>query len=362
MTTMIDDLSSLCVSGDSSIRQAIACIDQNTAKIALVVDDENRLLNTITDGDVRRAVLAGTELDAHVMLLQDRKVTSGHHKQAVTAPVGCETGVLLQLMREHDVRQVPLVDEEQRVVGLVMFRELISSDKLPMQAVVMAGGSGTRLRPLTDRLPKPMVPVGGRPMLERIIDQLREAGISKVVVTTHYKGELISQHFGDGHEFGVQISYVNENQPMGTAGGLSQLELSDEPLLVINGDILTRVDFRAMLDFHSEYQAEMSVAVRQHDLQVPYGVVETDGARIVKILEKPTVRHFINAGIYLLNPAVSQLIPNEDSYDMPDLINRLITDGRRVISFPVREYWLDVGQHDDYRQAEADLRAGKVKL
>ncbi len=357
---MIADLSTLCVTSDSSIRQAIACIEQNTAKIALVVDGENRLLNTITDGDVRRAVLAGIDLDAAVTLLRERKVASRLYKQAVTAPFGSEVDALTQLMLERDVRQVPLVDEAERVVGLVTLRELVLDDVLPVQAVVMAGGHGTRLRPLTEQLPNQILPLGGRPILERIIDQLREAGIRKVNVTTHYKGEQISQHFGDGQEFGVQISYVEEHQPLGTAGGLSQLEPSDEPLLVINGDILTKVDFRAMMDFHVEQQADMSVAVRQHELQVPYGVIETDSERIVNITEKPIVRHFINAGIYLLNPGVLQLIPNNDVYDMTDLINRLIADSRRVISFPIREYWMDIGQHADHRQAEEDLREGRV--
>jgi len=263
-------------------------------------------------------------------------------------------------MRERDVRQVPLVDEKQSVVGLVTLRELIADDTLPIQAVVMAGGSGTRLRPLTENLPKPMVPVGGRPMLERIIEQLRDAGVSRVMVTTHYKSELISSHFGDGHGFGVNISYVEEDKPMGTAGGLSQLEPSDDPILVINGDILTRIDFRAMLDFHVEHKAEMSVAVRRHETQIPYGVIETEDEKITQVLEKPIVNHFINAGIYLLNPAVFKLIPENDSYDMPELINRLINDGRTVISFPVREYWLDIGQHKDYMRAEEDVRKGKV--
>jgi|TARA_B100001964_G_scaffold245470_1_gene332651 dTDP-glucose pyrophosphorylase/CBS domain-containing protein len=360
VTAVIADLPKLCVNSDSSIRQAIACIEQNTAKIALVVDDENRLLDTITDGDVRRAVLAATDLDASVTLLRKRKVASRLYKQAVTAPVGSDVDALTQLMLDRDVRQVPLVDDAERVVGLVTLRELVLDDVLPVQAVVMAGGHGTRLRPLTEQLPKPMLPLGGRPILERIIEQLREAGIRKVNVTTHYKGEVIAKHFGDGKEFGVQISYVEEHQPLGTAGGLSQLEPSDEPLLVINGDILTRVDFQAMMDFHAEHQADMSVAVRQHELQVPYGVIETDAERIVNITEKPTVRHFINAGIYLLNPGVSQLIPNNDSYDMTDLIVRLIADGRRVISFPIREYWMDIGQHADQKQAEEDLRDGKV--
>ncbi len=357
---MKTDVSTLCIVAASSIRQAIDCIERSVAKIALVVDDEKRLLDTITDGDIRRAILSGIDLDDHVANLRGRKGQNSRYRQSITAPKGTKKSVLLSLMKRSDIRHIPLVDAQQSVVGLVTLRELIADDTLPIQAVVMAGGSGTRLRPLTENLPKPMVPVGGRPMLERIIEQLRDAGVSRVMVTTHYKGELISNHFGDGKGFGVNISYVEEDKPMGTAGGLSQLEPSDEPILVINGDILTRVDFRAMLDFHVEHEAEMSVAVRRHETQVPYGVIETEDARITQVVEKPIVNHFINAGIYLLNPAVFKMIPENDSYDMPELINSLINDGRTVISFPVREYWLDIGQHKDYMRAEEDVRKGKA--
>lgn len=357
---MKTDISTLCIAADSSIRQAIDCIERSVAKIALVVDDEKHLLDTITDGDIRRAILTGINLDAHVGDLRGRKGKNSRYSQAITAAKGTKKSVLLSLMKQNDVRHVPLVDDKKSVVGLVTLRELIADDTLPIQAVVMAGGSGTRLRPLTENLPKPMVPVDGRPMLERIIEQLRDAGISRVMVTTHYKGELISNHFGDGEGFGVNISYMEEDKPMGTAGGLSQIEPSGEPILVMNGDILTRVDFRAMLDFHVEHKAEMSVAVRRHETQIPYGVIETEDERIMQVLEKPIVNHFINAGIYLLNPAVFKLIPENDSYDMPELINRLINDGRTVISFPVREYWLDIGQHKDYMRAEEDVRKGKA--
>ncbi len=357
---MDTDFVGLCITSNSSIRHAIDCIERSTAKIALVVDDDRRLLDTITDGDIRRAILAGINLDADVSYLRGRKSGSSRYQQAITASIETEKPALLSLMRKSDIRHIPLVDAQQSVVGLVTLRELISDDTLPIKAVVMAGGSGTRLRPLTENLPKPMVPVGGRPMLERIIEQLRDAGVSRVMVTTHYKGELISNHFGDGKGFGVKISYVEEDKPMGTAGGLSQLEPSDEPILVINGDILTRIDFRAMLDFHIDHKAEMSVAVRKHETQVPYGVIETEDERITQVLEKPVVNHFINAGIYLLNPDVFKLIPENDSYDMPELINSLIKDGRTVISFPVREYWIDIGQHKDYMRAEEDVRKGKT--
>ena len=212
--------------------------------------------------------------------------------------------------------------------------------------------------PLTEEVPKPMLPVGGRPLLELTIEQLRNAGIRRVNLATHYKGDVISRHFGDGRDFQMDIQYVEEQQPLGTAGALRLLDSSDEPLLVINGDILTRVDFRAMLDYHRENVADMTVAVKEHEARLPYGVVDIKGINIVGISEKPVLHHFINAGIYLLNPQCSHYIPVDQPYDMPDLIGKLIEEGRRVVSFPIHEYWVDIGQAEDYQRAQMDSNDG----
>jgi len=225
--------------------------------------------------------------------------------------------------------------------------------------LVMAGGQGSRLRPLTEELPKPMLPVGNKPLLQLIVEQLKLAGIRQVNLATHYKGEVIAEHFKNGEAFGVDIRYVKEDQPLGTAGALSLLDEVDEPLLVMNGDILTRVDFRALLHFHREHKADLTVCVRQYEFNVPYGVIDTDGVNVKGISEKPVVRQFINAGIYLLNPQVRKLIPNGQPYDIPDLIDRLIHEQRTVVCFPIREYWLDIGKVDQYDQAKADMAAGR---
>jgi len=192
-----------------------------------------------------------------------------------------------------------------------------------------------------------------------IVEQLRNAGIKQVNVATHYRGEMIADHFKDGQDFGVDISYVQEDQPLGTVGALSLLEESDDPLLVINGDILTRVDFRAMLDFHREQNADLTIAVKLYEFSVPYGVINTNGVMVTGISEKPVVRQFINAGIYLLNPSVRRLIPNGEPYDIPELIEQLLKAGRPIVSFPVREYWLDIGKADHYDQARADIANGR---
>lgn len=353
------NLADLCIPPESSIQQAIACIDQNGQGIALVADSERRLLGTITDGDVRRAILADLDLDLPVQRVLDKKDQIGR-SVPLTAPVGTADAELLHLMNQHVLRHIPLVDPEGRVEDVALLSDLVKGYELPMAAVIMAGGYGTRLRPLTKELPKPMLPVGDKPLMELVLDQLRASGIRRVSVATHYQPDAITDHFGDGKDFGVDIQYVKEEHPLGTAGAIGLLAASDEPLLVINGDILTQMDFRAMLDFHHEQQAEMTVAVRQHEFHIPYGVVETDGVKIIGISEKPVVRRFINAGIYLLNPQACRTIPSGRTFDMPDLITQLIAEDRRVVSFPIYEYWLDIGQHADYEQAQTDIQQGEV--
>jgi NDP-sugar pyrophosphorylase family protein len=224
----------------------------------------------------------------------------------------------------------------------------------------MAGGFGSRLRPLTDDLPKPMLPVGDCPLMEHIVNQLRASGIRQVKVTTHYKPEAITGYFGDGHNFGVKIDYLHEEHPLGTAGALGLMSPPQGPLLVMNGDILSRVNFRAMVDFHREYGAQLTMGVRLHEYQVPYGVVEPDGVVVRQLTEKPTLRLFVNAGIYLLEPEVYDYIrrPVTERFDMTDLIQRLLVAEQRVVSFPISEYWRDIGQHADYKDALEDIKIG----
>jgi len=344
----------------STIRETVACIDLNQKGIALVLDEAGGLVNTVTDGDVRRALLAGDDLDSLVSVLLARKAALRKYPVPVTAPLGSDRVELLTLMHDRDVRQVPLVDANGRVAELVTLEELMPTVALPLDAVIMAGGRGTRLQPLTEDLPKPMLPVGDRPLMEHIVDQLRQAGIRRVSVATHYKAEKIREHFGDGRAFGVELGYLNEDRPLGTAGSLSMLAESDQPLLVINGDILTQIDFRAMLAYHREHAADLTIAVRKYEMQVPYGVIEIDGSMVSRVTEKPQLRFFVNAGIYLLEPGLHRWIPANETFNMTDLVQRLIEAGRPVASFPVHEYWLDIGQHQDYLQAQQDIHLRKV--
>lgn len=352
------ELERVTVNPDNSVRKVMECIDQSARGIALVLDEQRHLIGTVTDGDIRRAILAGMNLDLSISeLLQQRQ--PGFASGAITAPLGTDDTTLLHLMSENDVRHIPLVDDHGCVADISFLTELVKEYELPLRALVMAGGQGSRLRPLTEELPKPMLPVGNKPLLQLIVEQLKQAGIRQVNVATHYKGDVIAEHFKNGEAFGVDIRYVKEDQPLGTAGALSLLDEVDEPLLVMNGDILTRVDFRALLHFHREHKADLTVCVRQYEFNVPYGVIDADGVNVKGISEKPVVRQFINAGIYLLNPQVRKLIPNGQPYDIPDLIDRLIQEQRTVVCFPIREYWLDIGKVDQYDQAKADIAAGR---
>ena len=358
---MSSNLSDLCIRSEDSIRRAIECIDRNQKGIVLVVDGEHRLKATITDGDIRRAVLADQKLDAPVHeLLSRRPHSSGG--QPVTARGGTENATLIQLMQQHEIRQLPLLDEEDRVLGLVTLDDLLPDEVLPLQAVIMAGGFGTRLLPLTQDLPKPMLPIGDRPLMELMIDELRRSGIRRVNVTTHYLPEKIKDHFGDGREFGIELNYVTEESPLGTAGALGLMKKPENPLLIINGDILTKVNFKAMLEFHRENQAALTVAVRKYDMNVPYGVIESEGASVRALREKPLLTFLVNAGVYLLEPSAHQYVPNGRSSNMTDLIQNLIDNGHTVASFPVVEYWLDIGSEVDYAKAQHDMKSGGLKV
>lgn len=355
MTLNHAKLQSLFISPDQSIRVAMNCIDRGSCGIALVVDLERRLLGTITDGDVRRAVLAGTDLESPISVILVKKIST-QYPTPVTARPEADRKALMALMHEHVLRQLPILDDDGRVVDLVMMDDLIPTQDLQLQAVIMAGGLGTRLRPLTADLPKPMLSVGGKPLMELVIEQLRQVGIRRVNVTTHYKPEKISDHFGDGSAYGVELNYVNEDKPLGTGGALGLMDAPTEPMLVINGDILTQVDFRAMLAYHQENKADMTVAVRQYDIKVPYGVIECEGSRVCTLKEKPQMHFLVNAGVYLLEPSVYEFIPNGEHFNMTDLIQWLLDSDRIVVSFPIIEYWLDIGQLADYEQAQNDMK------
>lgn len=352
--THYSDIARLGVTVDVSIRRAMAALDVGAKGIVLLTDTDGRFVGTVTDGDVRRAILDGVDLDQPVRLLLDRKRGTAYEKPA-WAPAGSTRIHIRERMTHHKVKQLPLLDEDHRPVDLVIMDDLVTDPTPKLEAVIMAGGFGTRLAPLTDDTPKPMLPVNGRPLLERTIEQLRQTGIRRVNVTTHYMPEKIVEHFGDGSQFGVDLNYVSEDTPLGTAGALGLMTKPDQPVLVLNGDIVTRVDFNAMLEFHRENNAAMTVGVRQFELQVPFGVIQCDGANVQQITEKPNVGFLVNAGVYLIEPRVFDHIPAGQRLDMPDLIRGLVGHKEVVVSFPIVEYWMDIGRLSDYDKVQQDV-------
>jgi dTDP-glucose pyrophosphorylase/CBS domain-containing protein len=345
-------LESVLASPTISIGEAVALLDKAGTGALVLCTEGRTLCGLLTDGDIRRAILQGKSMDAPCITIASRKpVVSTRSVSSLEA---------LHLMNHHDIHHLPLVDEENRVVEFLVRKDLMPDATLDLSAVIMAGGYGKRLLPLTESVPKPMLPVGDRPLLELTIEQLRRSGIRDVNLTTHYLPDCITDHFGDGEGFGVNLHYLKEDNPMGTAGGLKQMKRPESTFLVINGDILTGVPFQEMLVYHRKHGAVLTVGVRKYDVQVPFGVVECEDVRITKLQEKPSLSFFINAGTYLLEPAAWDYIPEGRSFDMTDLMQKLIEAGRPVVGFPIREYWLDVGRHEDYQQAQNDVLKGGI--
>jgi len=334
----------------ASIRDAIQAIERTPAKIALVVNAEGRLCGTITDGDVRRGILRGLPLDG--------SVTEVMNAEPKVAPAGSEHAVLLAAMRRDQIRHIPLVDEKYRLVNLIIQSELEPFQPLKNWVVIMAGGEGRRLRPFTESLPKPMLTVGQKPILEHIVGDLAAQGFQNLFVSVNYLADVIDQHFGNGSRFGVNISYLRETAPLGTCGSLSLLVARPAaPFIVINGDVMVNIDFRRVLEFHQDHGAAATVCVREESYNVPYGVVAVDGERLIEITEKPSFRHLVNAGIYIFSPKVLDYMPDGRRVDTPELIGRLIGAGERVCAFPVHEYWFDVGRPSDLHRVRSDFEA-----
>lgn len=353
------DLTDFILPPDATIGDAVQLIERNQRGIALVTDVQRHLLGTITDGDLRRAFLRHHDLGEGVQVLLQRDPASPH-PAPLCGRLGMSHAEQLELLQEHALRQLPLLDDDGCLVDVVFLSDLSLERAVNVRAVVMAGGFGTRLRPFTEDTPKPMLQVGEKPLMEHMIDQIRNAGIHNVHVTTHYLPEKIHDHFGDGGEFGVKLNYVPEEEPLGTAGALGLLTERHEPLLVVNGDILTKVNFADMINFHRDSKASITIGVTIYEIEIPYGVVEADGSTVKGIVEKPHYRHFVSAGMYVIEPQVLELIPQGQRYDMPDLIKSVIARGQNVVSFPIREYWRDVGRPEDFKKAHSDLRGGEL--
>ena len=347
---------------DQPISDAFKILSATEQGIVLVVEADHRLVGTVTDGDMRRAVLERLDFSLPISTLLAKKKGT-RFENPITALPGQSPEAYLKILKKNEVLHLPVVDAEGRVLDLLCLDDLMPDRDLSVQAVLMAGGQGKRLMPLTEKTPKPMLPVGNQPLMEIIIRNLRKSGIRKVKITTHHKSEEIVSHFEDGKKFDIEVSYLDEKEPLGTAGALGLLEKTKETLLVMNGDILTDMDFRSMIAFHKEHEADCTVAVRKYDVKVPYGVINCEEEVITDVIEKPVYNLFVNAGIYLIEPSVLGPMRKKAEYcDMPDLIKRFIAQKKTVISFPIMEEWIDIGHHQSYEEAQKLVESWSSKL
>ncbi len=338
----------LLVKPESPIRKAIETIDTVGMQIALVADAEGRLLGTVTDGDVRRGILKGTALDQPVRLIM--------RADPVTAHIDDDQAKILALMRQHSIHQIPVLDSERHVMGIEILDKLLRSDRKESLVILMAGGLGMRLRPLTENTPKPLLRVGNKPILETILENFISYGFYKFYISVNYKDEMVKEYFKDGSRWNVSIRYLDEDQKLGTAGALGLLpEKPAAPVIVMNGDLLTSINFQHLLNFHGEHSSVATMCIREYDFQVPYGVVGLQDQRITKIDEKPVHRFFVNAGIYVLDPKIWSLITPDKPLDMPQLFEKAIERKMSTAGFPIREYWLDIGRIDDLERANQEF-------
>lgn len=343
------DWKEILILPDESIQRVIEIIDASAKQIALVVDRNSRLLGTVTDGDIRRGMLKGLTLNEPVDKIMNPNPT--------VATIQDDRETILALMKRKTLRQIPIVNNNYQVVSVDILEDLIMIEKRDNFVVIMAGGLGSRLSPLTNECPKPLLKVGTKPILETILKSFIDQGFWQFYIAVNYRAEMVKEYFGDGSRWGVEIRYIHENKRMGTAGALSLINQCTElPILVMNGDLLTKVDFKHLLDFHFDQRALGTMCVREYEFQIPYGVVNVDKYRLKGIEEKPTQRFFVSAGIYVLEPKVMELIPEDRFFDMPALFEKMIEQKWETVVFPIREYWLDIGRIEDYEKANGEYQ------
>lgn len=340
---------SVLVTPKTSLEDAITILDRGALRIAIVVDEERRLLGTLTDGDVRRALLRHQPLDiavSQVMCATPQVAQRDWSRERVLA-----------VMESTQLLQLPVVDAANRVVGLETLHGLLDKRLLNNPVFLMAGGFGTRLHPLTNDCPKPLLKVGDKPILELILEGFIQAGFHRFFISTHYLPEMVRDYFGDGKRWGVSIRYTHETTPLGTGGavGLLPHDEINEPMLMMNGDLLTTLNYRDLLAFHNEHQGVATMCVREFEYQVPYGVIQSEGHLIRSMVEKPVHKFFVNAGVYVLSPELVKRVTPDTRVDMPTLLEQAIAAGHDVTMFPVHEYWLDIGRMEDFKRAQLEF-------
>jgi dTDP-glucose pyrophosphorylase/predicted transcriptional regulator len=337
----------ILVSPTATIKEVLKVIDSEALQLALVVDDDNRLLGTVTDGDVRRALINGSPLSHAIYEIMFTSPTVADLSMSKTR--------ILELMNAKELGSIPILNDGI-VVGLETIYHVADKDKYHNPVFLMAGGFGSRLRPLTDNCPKPLLKVGDKPILEMVLLSFIKSGFHDFYISTHYLPEMIQEYFGDGSHWGVSITYIHEEKPLGTGGALGLLpkDLPDLPVIMMNGDILTKVDVSALLIFHNENNANATMCVREYEYQVPYGVIESEGDNITAMVEKPIQRFDVNAGIYVVGREIVNSVKENEILDMPTLLERFL--GKQILKYPFYDYWLDIGRMDDLKRAQVDIR------
>lgn len=326
-----------------TMEDAINVLTKESLRIVIVADVDRRILGIVTDGDIRRALVRGCNIKS--------PVSEFMHKNPLVASSEDSRESIVSMMKEKDVLVVPVVNEQSQVIGVETLSQLLDARKYDNPVFLMAGGFGKRLSPLTDDTPKPLLKVGSKPILETILEQFARYGFHSFFISVHYKADMLKDYFGNGEKWGINIQYVHEKEPLGTAGSIGLLPNFDLPVIVMNGDLLTKVNFERLLEFHEDSGGSATMCVREYDFEVPYGIIESDENRVRRIVEKPVHSFFVNAGIYIISPELVRSIDGSNYLDMPSFLNSKLDDGEQINVYPVHEYWVDIGRMDEYQLA-----------
>lgn len=335
------------ISPDQNISSAIEIIHKAGQRIGLVVKN-SQLLGTITDGDIRRALLQNKDMNTPASEIMNSNPTIAKESHSIEE--------IKELMRTEDILQIPVINTKNKIIDLKLINDL-EENKIENTVVIMAGGFGKRLLPLTENTPKPLLKIGKKPILEIIISKLKKFGFNRIIISTHYKSEMIKKYFKNGKKFGVEIDYLEESKPLGTAGALTLIQKRDlnHPLVVMNADLFTELNFNSLLENHLESNSAATACVVKYEFEVPYGVMEVKGNKIKKITEKPKHKFFISAGIYVLNPEIIKGMKKDEFKDMPELLSDNLKNEKGINMFPIFEEWLDIGRIGDFEKANSKL-------
>jgi len=341
----MENVLKICIDANKSLIDVLNNLESEDSQIVLIIDSDKKLLGTVSDGDIRRHLITGKTLST--------KASEVMNKNFISIKKGEKKQSILNLMKEKSISQIPVLDESGKILEIILLKELIEvKEFLDNPVLIMAGGIGSRLRPFTENCPKPMLKVGDKPILEILIEQFIENGFSNFYISVNYLKEQIMKYFGNGKKWNIDIKYLIEKEPLGTAGAISLLpKETKKPFIVINGDILTKFNMRQMIDFHHKNKSQMTICAREYEVKIPFGVIETKGVELKQIIEKPSYKHYINAGVYAFNHDVLKIIPSNKPLDMPELIEKLQSLNKKITICPIHEYWIDIGRHETLNKA-----------